>query len=233
MIESDNSFRTLGEAWLFGLRQVMTRGVEVEDGAVVARDISLDTDYAALLLSQYESPTDHAKLRLRLKEILGHFVSIDTVDVDDPVIGEYADQQRIDYTRKRYGKDCGQAGYGEFIYGDDGANIDYIVQKLRLNPWSKSATVNAPNTWEANCGKPPCLTAVDFMIREESLIMTAMYRSQNVFTKQPGNVMALHDLQKLVADRIEVPTGPINLFVSSAHIYETDWSTAEAILALT
>ena len=96
---------------------------------------------------------------------------------------------------------------------------------------SKSATINAPNSWAANGGKPPCLSAVDFKIRESELLMTVMYRSQNVFTKQLGNVLALRDLQQTIADRVEVPAGTINLFAASAHIYEPDWETAEEILA--
>lgn len=231
MTEVNNSFKTLGEAWLFGLNQVMTNGEETQDQAVVARDIALDQGRAALLLAQYEAPSDNTKLNLRLKEIFGHFVCIETASVDDPVIDEFADRQRIDYTRKRYGQDCGPGGYGEFIYGEDGEGLDRIVNKLRQNPMSKSAVVNAPNSWSANCGKPPCLTAVDFKIREDELLMTAMYRSQNVFTKQPGNILALRDLQGTIADRVEVPAGRINLFAASAHIYEPDWATAETILA--
>ena len=203
----------------------------IQDSAVVARDISLDTGRAALLLSQYESPSDETKLDLRLKEILGHFVSIETVSIDDPVIDKYADRQRIDYTRRRYSQDCGPGGYGEFIHGRDGEVLDRLVNKLLSNPLSKSAVVNAPNTWAANVGKPPCLTAVDFKIREDELLMSAMYRSQNVFTKQPGNILALRNLQETIADRVEVPAGRINLFAASAHIYEPDWETAAEILA--
>jgi len=170
-------------------------------------------------------------LDLRLKEILGHFVSIETVSIDDPVIDKYADRQRIDYTRRRYSQDCGPGGYGEFIHGRDGEVLDRLVNKLLSNPLSKSAVVNAPNTWAANVGKPPCLTAVDFKIREDELLMSAMYRSQNVFTKQPGNILALRNLQETIADRVEVPAGRINLFAASAHIYEPDWETAAEILA--
>lgn len=231
MSDVNNSFKTLGEAWLFGLHQVMTHGEEVADTAVVARDISLDEERTALLVARHESPADPAKLSLRLKEILGHFVSIEEATIDDPIIDEFADRQRIDYTRMRYGQKSGHGGYGEFIYGQNGANLDAIVGSLRENPATKSATINAPNSWMANCGKPPCLTAADFMVRDDELVMTAMYRSQNVFTKQPGNVLALRDLQEVVADRIEVPAGRINLFVASAHVYEPDWVTAEAILA--
>jgi len=231
MSNVNNNFETLGEAWLFGLHQVMEHGAEMQDHAVVARDIALDTGRAALLLAQYESPSDGTKLNLRLKEVLGHFVTIETASADDPVIAEYADQQRIEYTRKRYGQDSGAGGYGEFIYGLDSETFDSIVNKLLLNPSSKSATVNAPNISAANCGKPPCLTAVDFKIRENELLMTAMYRSQNVFTKQLGNILALRDLQETIADRVEVPAGRINLFAVSAHIYEPDWATAEEILA--
>ncbi|MBA3724559.1 MAG: hypothetical protein H0W89_06790 [Candidatus Levybacteria bacterium] len=228
-----NRFDTLGEAWLFGLNQVMMHGEGIQDDAVVARDISLDAERTANLLTQYESPSDETRLNLKLKETLGHFVSIETVSIDDPVIEQFADWQRIDYTRKRYGQDSGSGGYGNFVYGPDNEGLDHIVSKLLVNPSSKSAVINAPNAWSANYGKPPCLTAVDFKIRDDELLMTAMYRSQNVFTKQPGNVLALRDLQETIADRVEVPAGMINLFVASAHIYEPDWETAEKILAQT
>jgi len=231
MLEVSNNFETLGEAWLFGLQQVMIHGGDTQDGAVVARDIALDVERAALLLSQYESPSDDTKLDLRLKEVIGHFVSIEAVSIEDPIIEEYADQERIVYTRRRYGPESSTGGYGEFIYGPDGSNLESIVSRLLADPLSKSATINAPNTSAANCGKPPCLTAVDFMVRDDALLMTAMYRSQNVFTKQPGNVLALRDLQGVIADRVEVPVGKVNLFVASAHIYEPDWKTAEEILA--
>ena len=130
MSDIHNSFNTLSDAWLFGLRQVMTHGVEIQDPAVVARDICLDQERTALLSSQYESPSDKTKLNLKLKEILGHFISIETVSVDDPVISEYADRQRIDYTRKRYGPDSGSGGYGEFIYGQNGERLDAIVKQV-------------------------------------------------------------------------------------------------------
>ncbi|HSX29640.1 MAG TPA: thymidylate synthase [Candidatus Saccharimonadales bacterium] len=231
MVKVKNSFKTLGEAWIFGLRQVMEHGEEMQDKAVVARDISLDLERSALLLSEYESPLDETKLDLKLKEILGHVLYIETVSIDDPVIAKYADQQRIDYTRKRYGKNSGPGGYGEFIYGPDSATFDSIVDRLSSNPSSKSTTVNAPNVSTANCGKPPCLSAVDFKIRGDRLLMTVMYRSQNIFTKQPGNILALRDLQNTIADRVGVAVGGINLFAASAHIYEPDWKAAEAILA--
>jgi len=231
MNKTNNIFKTLGEAWVFGLRQVMEHGQDIQDIAVVARDISLDADRAACLLAQYESPSDETKLHLKLKEILGHSIYIETVSIDDPVITEYADQQRIIYTRKRYGRDSGAGGYGEFIFGEDGETLNSIIRKLTSNPQSKSATINAPNISSANCGKPPCLSAVDFKIRNNELLMTAMYRSQNIFTKQPGNILALRDLQETVANRVGVAVGGIKLFAASAHIYEPDWKNAEAILA--
>src|SRR6478609_6839274 len=111
MKKTNNSFKTLGEAWVFGLRQVMEHGQDIQDRAVVARDISLDAERTARLLTQYESPSDETKLHLKLKEILGHSIHIETVSIDDPVIAKYADPQRISYTRKRYGHDSGAGGY--------------------------------------------------------------------------------------------------------------------------
>ena len=61
--------------------------------------------------------------------------------------------------------------------------------------------------------------------------MTAVYRSQNVYASQPGNVCALRDLQAEIANSLSAGTGVLTLHVMSAHIYENDWGAAHEILS--
>ncbi len=224
----NNTFDTLGEAWLFGLKKVMLNGVVVEDKAVRLKDVSLDENID--LLERYKSATDEAKLHLKLKEVCGHFVVIKEISLDDEIVERFGDKTRIDYTKKRYSNDCGVGGYGEFIYGKNGENVRMVVDKLRVFKDSKSAVINAPNIWLGNEGKAPCLTAVVFLIRNGRLIMHTMYRSQNVYTKQLGNMIALRDLQKRVAQELGVELGEVFLYVCSAHIYESDWPRVNEII---
>lgn len=225
----DYMFKSLGQAWVFGLRKAMADGEVAEDEYVNLRDISLDESRD--LLNQYKSKSDDTKLHLKLKEVLGYSITIESASADDPIIKEFANQGRIDYTRKRYGKNCGENGYGLFIYGENGQNIDLIVSRLRQNPQSKSAVINSPNSWAGNGGKPPCLASISFLIRDSKLHMSIMYRSQNIYTKQPGNILALGDLQKEVAKKLSIPIGAIHLFACSAHVYESDWEHATEIAA--
>jgi hypothetical protein len=50
--------------------------------------------------------------------------------------------------------------------------------------------------------------------------MTAFYRSQNVFSSQPGNLLALRNIQQDVADSLSVDLDVVELIVDSAYIYE-------------
>lgn len=226
---TNHIFESLGQAWIFGLREIMENGHGADDEYVNIRDISLDE--SRVLIERYKSQSDNTKLHLKLKEIYNYSITIEHPDIDDPIIKEFADQDRVNYTRQRYGRECGEGGYGIFIYGENGRNVDLIVERLYQNPSSKSATISSPNSWSGNNGKPPCLTAINFLIRNSKLQMFVMYRSQNVYTKQPGNILALYDLQKEVARRLGLPVGVVNLFVCSAHIYESDWEKAREIVS--
>lgn len=222
-------FESLGEAWLYGLRNIMENGTDVDDEYVNVRDISLK--HTSQLLEKYKSKLNKTKLHLKLKEVCGYSITIKDVDADDPIIKKFANRERIDYTKRRYGRECGEGGYGNFIYGENGHNVNLIIERLQQNPHSKSAVITSPNSWHGNEGKPPCLTAVSFLIRDSKLQLFVIYRSQNLYTKQPGNILALRALQNEVAERLALSAGDINLFVCTAHIYESDWEGAKEIIS--
>lgn len=220
-------FNTLGEAWVYGLRAVLGKGKIIGDDDVSIRDITLDADN--IDVERYKNKKNN-KLNLRLKELTDYHIVIRDINKNDPIILKYANLERILYTIKRYGVNCGKYGYGEFIYGKNGNKINEIIVKLKNNTQSKSSIIISPNSWEGNGGKPPCLTAISFLIRENLLIMFVVYRSQNIYTKQPGNLIALRRLQKKIADGLKVACGEVHLYCISAHIYEPDWINAKRII---
>jgi thymidylate synthase len=62
------------------------------------------------------------------------------------------------------------------------------------------------------------------------LNMTVVYRSQNVFASQPGNLIALRAIQEYIAKGLSVSLGVVELVVISAHIYERDFQSVTDIL---
>lgn len=221
-----NEFNSLGEAWLFGLQSVMKNGDIVIDENVRQRDISLSND--RLELDKYK--TDDSHFSLKLKEIRGYNIRILNISEDDAIIKKYGNKERIEYTIKRYGSQCGENGYGKFLRGDNNEIVLSIIDKLSRNNDSKSAVIISPNEWGGNFGKSPCLTMVDFLIRNNELLMYVVYRSQNIYTKHVGNLIALNQLHEEVAKALGVSKGFLELYVCSAHIYECDFQNVMDIL---
>ena len=67
-------------------------------------------------------------------------------------------------------------------------------------------------------------------MRDDQLYVTAVYRSQNMFGSQPGNVIALRQVQNYAAKRLKVKVGTFHLAVLSAHIYEKELILAQQLV---
>ena len=99
-----------------------------------------------------------------------------------------------------------------------GLSLDDVVQRLRREPESKSATVQFPVTATAK----PCLTTLDFKLRNGHIELTAFFRSQDVWRRQPANNAFLLDCVRLVAIQLGVQPGLVRVVVASAHVQEAD-----------
>jgi thymidylate synthase len=194
---------TLGEAWLQCLETVINQGNWVDD----------------------ESE--------RLLEVCPLYVQIKSVDRDDHLLERYADQNRINLMRRKYSF-CGilpeyKISYGKLLYDNEGIDqIAWIIERLRSKRESKSATITLHRPGEKILS---CLSTLDFKIRDEQLYVIAVYRSQNAFASQPGNLIAIRELQEKIASALLCGLGSIELFVASLHIYERDLTAAKAVLA--
>lgn len=193
---------TLGEAWISAMDIIMKQGDDIFDETV------------------------------QLKEIRNLYVSIQNVSKDDPVLIQYADHDRIELMRKKYST-CGLVGdykvdYGSYIYNNNGVNqIDWIINRIHNKPETKSATITLHRPGEDMLA---CLSMIDFKYRNGLLEMNVVYRSQNVFWSQPGNMLALRQIQSDVASALNYNVGKINLIVLSAHIYKSDFEKVRYIL---
>lgn len=194
--------QTLGEAWLGAMKVIMQKGEDIYD-----EDVSL-------------------------REIRNLYITINQIDDLDPVLLKYADPKRINLMKKKYAT-CGLVGnykvdYGSYIYNNNGVNqIDWIINRIKKKPETKSATITLHKPGEELLS---CLSMIDFKYRNGNLDMTIVYRSQNVFWSQPGNLLALREIQKDVASSLDFKIGKIELVIVSAHIYESDFEKVDRIL---
>lgn len=227
---------SLGDVWLKSLALVMKHGVFVKDDCRRVRDIAnvdvngklKDDDLYQKIKAHWSYNSETQTLdEVNLKEVRDLHFTIASIERDDPIIVKYANQDRIDYTIFRYGP-TSPNGYGSRIYGtgDNFNQFDYLVDLLRKKPESKSATISTHRPGE----KPDCLSLVDFKYRNNKLDINIAYRSQNVYTKQPGNLLSLRILQNSLANALGFEVGSVSLWVMSAHIYEFNYGHAMEIL---
>lgn len=194
--------KNLGEAWFESMKLVLSSGQDFYDGDI------------------------------NLKEIRNLYVSIEDIDEHDEILEKYADRSRIELMKKKYFT-CGLVGdykidYGSYIFNNNGVNqFEWLYERLKNKPETKSATIVMHIPGEENL---TCLSMLDFKLRDDKLYMTAVYRSQNIYASQPGNLVALRNLQKALAEKLEVNVGGVELAVMSAHIYENNYDAAKKIV---
>lgn len=208
-LNKDNNFffstltaDTLGDAWLMSMQHILTHGRLVNDGEE------------------------------KLLEVLNMNISINSINEDDDIIVRYADRERIVLMKRKH-ISCDiinnyKVSYGKLIYDNNGINqIEWLINRLRNNPDSKSATITLHIPGQEYLS---CLSLLDYKIRRNKLNSTAIYRSQNVFASQPGNIIALRDLQINIANSLEREIGDFKLTVISGHIYDKDIDRAHEII---
>lgn len=154
---------------------------------------------------------------------------------DDPVLKCYGDAGKIPLYSSKFSERSivppFKYSYGgrlrQFLGVDQ---LGWIADVLRAKPYTKSGWISltAP-------GEPPdavpCLTSLAFRLRAGRLVMTAAFRSQNVYTSYL-NYVPLRGIQSEVADGLTVGCGSMRVFVDVPHIYTADRAAVGEILQL-
>jgi thymidylate synthase len=182
-----------------------------------------------LILERGEKIADDNELLLEVRNL---YVAIESVSEGDLTIRSNADSSRIDLMQRKY-TSCDvvanyKISYGKLLYDYDGVNqLEWLIERLQRKRETKAATIalHPPGREDLSC-----LSLIDCKLREDVVEMTAVYRSQNIFGSQPGNVIALDGVHRRVAEELGVGKGVFNLVVLSAHIYERDVLAARDVL---
>jgi thymidylate synthase len=109
------------------------------------------------------------------------------------------------------------ASQGHDVHVDQ---IAYIVEKLRHSQKSRRAIAI---TWnpviDEQLDDCPCLQLVQCVLREGTLRMRVLFRSNDMLTAAGANMYALVQLQKSIADQLGVPCGTYTHISLVPHVY--------------
>jgi hypothetical protein len=125
--------------------------------------------------------------------------------------------------------------YGARLRNMHGLNqIQEIKKLLKRRPFSKKLATFTYDLSEdfkkLDESDTPCLTQVLGRVEDGKFILTAHFRSQDMFHGWPRNAFALRKLQKEIADYANFPMGQLCLITHSAHMYADDWGLAKELI---
>jgi thymidylate synthase len=114
--------------------------------------------------------------------------------------------------------------WGERLVAEGGPvhvdQIAYIVDKIRQSPSTRRAIAI---TWnpviDEKLDDCPCLQLVQCVLRDGRLGMRVIFRSNDMLTAAGANMYALVQLQKSVAEKLNVPCGTYTHISLIPHIY--------------
>ncbi len=157
----------------------------------------------------------------------------------DAIVSEFGDPERLawmhaNFTDHSLVRELGDArSYASRLFDYGGAardQVDWLVERLRSDPSTRSATIT---TFEPLLDTTyiPCVSLLDFWIRDGALEQVVYAHSIDFGAKGYGNLVELAWLQEHVAGELGLPVGRLDFIVKSAHIYETEFAYMREVLA--
>ena len=122
--------------------------------------------------------------------------------------------------------------YSERLQNYQGRNqlID-IVNRLQQDRGSNRAIAVTFNPFVDNeRANIPCLQLIQALVRNDKLILSVYFRSNDLYGAFPSNMMFLTYLGMKIANELDVKFDYIDYHCSSLHIYETDYEQALKVI---
>ena len=181
--------------------------------------------------------TDNVGENYKVKELFGLTAEIQNAVLPDAIIEKHKVQDEYDWMvrnftiQEKVPELHHENSYASRLYSYMGQKnqIEWVVNRLRSNPATRSATITMfePLTDE---GYVPCVSLLDFQERNGQLDMTAYCRALDFGCKAYVNLVMLHLIQKDIAEKVDMDCGKLNLLVKSAHFYIRDREKVLSIL---
>lgn len=131
--------------------------------------------------------------------------------------------------------------YAIWMVNDDGDKgffdqVDVMCSRLEENIGSNRAVATLYQVaLDKDQEHIPCLNWLQATVRDDSLILHVMFRSNDIFMAWPSNMLFLTHLGLRMQDRLrkkypQLTFDGIDYSVTSAHIYETDLEMAKEVI---
>ncbi len=152
---------------------------------------------------------------------------------DRPFINEYI-SQILDDAPHREGV---KYTYGQRLrswFGRD--QIEQVIQKLIGEIDAASGVMSLWDVQDHDTGGSPCLNHIWLRVMDNQLSLTAVFRSNDMFSAWPANAIGLRALQANIRDSIasrsqhDLGMGPLITISQSAHIYDDCWENADRLI---
>jgi thymidylate synthase len=161
--------------------------------------------------------------------------------VDDPIIAEHGDPERLAWMHANFTDRSRVAELGDadsyatrlYDYAHTGRDqIRWVIDRLAANPSARDATITTfqPLT---DTGYIPCISLLDFWLDNGKLQLAVYAHSIDFGTKGYANLVELAALQTHVASDLGVGVGTLTMTVKSAHIYQTELDLMRRTIAAT
>ena len=109
--------------------------------------------------------------------------------------------------------------------------LDVIINRLNKNINSNRAIAVTYNPMvDMNRQDIPCLQLIQALVRNDKLILSVYFRSNDLYGAFPSNMMFLNYLGMKIANELGVEFDYIDYHCSSLHIYETDYEQALEVI---
>lgn len=215
MISLDNFFRAYVEL----LEMLVYDGKNVGNTHELTNvQFTVDSNHP---IAYYRKPS----LSYMLAELVWYF----SADNSKDFIGYFADMwNHISDDGK-----TSNSAYGYIIHKKHGFDqIKKVIELLKKDPESRRAliNINVPNEKVIETKDEMCTIALQFLIRNERLDMTAMMRSNDVWFGLPYDIVYFTAVQKYIANELGLESGSYTHFVTSMHIYKKEIQSAIDVL---
>lgn len=115
------------------------------------------------------------------------------------------------------------SAYGYILkHKHDFDQIEKVIELLKFDHNSRRAVmnINVPNVHVIETKDEPCTIALQFLVRDGKLNCTAIMRSNDIWFGTPYDWAFFIELQKVIADRLNLGYGTYTHFATSFHVYE-------------
>lgn len=233
LIEKDN----LAAAWETGVRECWSGGVDFSTQYDRPGDPpSKDCTMLLHVISPFSEPRYHLGLPGGLEDVEKYVQEV-IYGIHDHWMNDESNSNRWSYTYHQR-----LFGYKLPFYKADSLigreekpinQIEKIIQQLKDCGHTRRANAITWQPWfDADHNDPPCLQSLWFRVESGKLNMNVRFRSNDLLKAAFMNMIALTELQKLVANEVGVEVGEYVHLSDSMHIYGKDFAEADRLFSL-